>query len=387
MFRRWFIIATATCILSSSMCARPGEVITRDGSPPFTGDVSETPDGKFVIIRKGSIETKLDKRNIEKIVYVQSFEDQWAERTAKLAPTDIAGRMELGRMAYEKQKYTHARDMFEQVMKIDPSHKEAANLLDLVTRQIELQRKSAANQNAPAAPARPATAAAADPASPVIEKKPLTADDINTIRQLELRKNDAFNVRFENDVLRKYLSSSNLEPATFNAMSPAEKALTIPDRGEPALHRNVRIVSDPVAMKEFRQIQPLILTGCASSSCHGGPSGGNLVLFNPAANEEAAYTNFYILQTYKRGNVAMLDRGSPERSLLLEMGLPLEMAQTPHPTVPNFRAAFRNRQDPRYNRIADWLGKTLNVVQPNYGIEYPLASNPAAVQPPATQPK
>ncbi len=390
MFRCWFLAAASVSILSSMVFARPGEVVSKEGQV-YRGDVTESDDGKSVLIKSGTIETRLHRLNVAKVEYTRSFDEQFAEKTAKLQPTDAMSRVELGKWANDNGKYAEARTMYEDALKIDPSNREASHLLDVLLKQSELDKKSTksdaksegksdrkpASKPATTASSNPSTApTTAEALSPVIEKKTLTPADINVIRQKELRPGENFTARLDNNVQKRFVDSTAMDAVKFNALSINDRARKILDAHDADLCRDVKLSTDPAALKDFRRIQPVILSGCANSGCHATANAGNLALYSPADNEAKAYTNFYLLQTYVKGNQAMIDRMTPGHSLLLEMGLPPEVSTNAHPQVPNFRAAFRDRQDPRYIQVSDWIGKSLNVVQPNYGIEFPVATKP-----------
>src|SRR5205807_611704 len=103
--------------------------------------------------------------------------------------------------------------------------------------------------------------------------------------------------------------------------------------------KDVRILTEPAPLTEFkRSIQPMILTGCATAACHGGPAGGKFFLYNPPASEAATYTNFYLLQhvSAAAGDAQhlMIDRAYPDNSLLALWGLPAEVSKVSHPPVP-----------------------------------------------------
>ena len=44
---------------------------------------------------------------------------------------------------------------------------------------------------------------------------------------------------------------------------------------------------------------------------------------------------------------AVIDRPRPENSLVMQYGLPLRDADTPHPEAQNFRPLFKGRNDPK----------------------------------------
>jgi hypothetical protein len=227
----------------------------------------------------------------------------------------------------------------------------------------------------------------------------LSDDQINRIRQCELRPDDSVRVAIDRDVLQRYLKSSSDDPQNFAAFDPTAQALRILGRDDPTLSPGVKILSDPQSLDAFRRrIQVRILVGCAAAGCHGSGAqtgAGDFYLDRDAIATPAMYTNFYILQQYRlklgsektvwgagRVERRMIDRTHPPQSLLVQYGLPRELAEMPHPPAAGWRAMFAGPQDPQYSEMLQWIGQTLLPLDPDYGFHFDLATIPA----PATQP-
>jgi hypothetical protein len=286
---------------------------------------------------------------------------------------------------------------------------EANYLLDLVMRKIRLNRAGA--PAGAAAATRPATRvgnatpaarppmATTTPAGAANERRLLSVEDVNLIRQQELKPNDAgVRLTFQGDVKRRYAAAHNMSFAEFNRLPPVQQALAIIENGTVDMRRQVRVASDPSSLAEYkRAVQPVVLSGCATSACHGGPGGAGLVLFSPADTDPLAYTNFYILQKYTKqmppplpalGPVTarLIDRGHGEDSLLVNFGLPASLAVYDHPLVggkPLPTAVFRNKEEARYQQVVRWMNETLRTIEPNYGIDYEIPGTAAARATPA----
>jgi len=76
----------------------------------------------------------------------------------------------------------------------------------------------------------------------------------------------------------------------------------------------------------------------------------------------------------------------PERSLVLQFGLPALQGRPPHPKVAEYRPRFRGRDDPAYLVIDDWLTNDLRVIQPDYGFNVSPKLLPSTQPAGATQP-
>jgi hypothetical protein len=374
----------AVGLSASVLLAKPGVITTKDGRT-FEGDVDEH-DAETVIVTIHGGQTKFARADVTKIEYHDSALDQFNARLAKLEAKDVQGRIDLARWAFDQQQYDLSRQALEQAVAIDPKNKEAQDLLDTVRSQIRLERVKATQ---PATPTVGTNAREMAKASPQSDRKLLTANEINKIRQEELRATDTgVRFQFNNDVKKRYVTLANMEYGDFNAMRPLDQALAILDYNYPSgvhLADDVKVLSDPASIRDYRNIlQPLLLSGCATSGCHGGPSGGRFILYIPNDNAEAVtYTNFYILQQYKQKigepvpnsifdatEHRMVDRGHGSLSLLVQYGLPFDLAEFDHPDVRGYRPMFRSLNDQDLKRFITWMDETLRPIQPDYGISY-----------------
>jgi hypothetical protein len=392
MSRRAWLATVVILALGALVLAEPGVVITKDGTT-FEGDVIEDDQRVTVTIR--GIETVIPRSEVLSLKYRAAYEEEFRLRLAGLQPTDLAGRVALSRDAFDQRRYDLAREALLSALAIDPNNREATDFLELVERQIRLER------TAPAAPG-PARVASRPPQRPPSggERRVLSPEDINLIRQQELREDDTgVRITIPTEVKKQFAEQHNTPFSEFNRLSSVHQALQIINEGDPDMKRQIRIASDPASLAEFKRlVQPAVLSHCATSGCHGSAAGGALVLYNPADSDALTYTNFYILSQYQHrtqgsepGGVfsgssrKMIERGSADRSLLLNYGLPIAMAEYDHPEVGGkpIQPALRNRQDPRYEQIRRWMDQTLSPIAPNYGINFTL---PGAATVPSTLP-
>jgi hypothetical protein len=255
---------------------------------------------------------------------------------------------------------------------LDPHNPDAAILLDTIQTQRSLDSKIALG-------ASPSTEPSA--ANPLAVGY-LTNDDIYAIRRAELRPDDDVRIQFYNAVRKRYLGLHG-NAADFYAESPTQQAMEILQSGDPHLASDVRIITDPRVLLEFRaQVQPRILAGCAAAGCHGSGAGG-FFLYPEAREAIPAYTNFYILEqsgrkiaagdTFGKGPAfrPLIDRLRPDASLLLQFGLPKLIAATPHPDVKDYSPLFHGLDDPLYLQISRWIGD-LDPIAPDYGIKFDI---------------
>lgn len=401
-------------LLAALLRAKPGVVTTRDGQS-YGGDVTE--DRATVTVKTRGVPVIIQRADVESIEYLGTLDEQYAQRMARLDAKDVNGRVTVARWAFDEGRYDLARNALESALTLEPSHRDANVMMESVRVQIRLERSKKdadaaadARRKAATGPATaPATVAATVP-DRADQRSLLTADDVNAIRQFELKRSDTHvRINFARDVKKRFTTAANMRPQEFNALPQFEQLQRILREGPADMRQDVRIVSDPSSLLEYRRsVQSLVLGSCATSGCHGAAGAGGLMLYAPADSEAVTYTNFFILQKYAieperqpgpfgAGERRLIDRIKPSNSLLLNYGLPANIAEFDHPQVSGYRPIFRNRDDNGYRRIADWISSSLISVTPDYGIDYTPpqrpreprqpSTEPAATQPAATQPE
>ena len=399
--RRWFAAGLATAALAAALsvvawprpaAAKPGMVTNLQGQT-FAGDVTE--DEKFVFVSTpGGQMRRIDKRNVAKVDYSTDVQARYDEWHAKLKPDDVAGRMDLANWANDQARPDLAVRVLTEARQIAPTNRDVALALDTAERQVDLDRSSRRTAKAKAAgpstaPAMATTAMATTAAVPAMEHRLLTTAEVNVIRQREMPTADPLvRVRLENDVEFRYLKLTGVKPAAFNQLSGEEQALEILTHGTPEMAKDVHVVTDPTPLHEFKvKVMPIIAQACASNACHGGTHAGNFMLYT-GEGTQALYTNFYVLQEYSArlggAQYFPIDRSVPARSLVLQYGLPTIMAQPPHPAVAGLRPRFKDRSDPAYGTVFNWVTHSLTAIQPTYGIDVSPVLPPPTTAPAAT---
>lgn len=395
MRRALWVSAVGISVFASLVLAKPGVLKTRDGRT-LEGEITETTDG--MVVKRGTIEVRVARADVASVRYVETT-DAFTPRINELKPDDTAGRVALAREAFRAGEYSTARKLADEVLAKEPNNKQAVELLDTIRRQIMLEAKQ---RGIEAAATQEAVSSIGTPLAPgELPHRYLNDAEINRVRQTELQESDAarVRVRLDNGVAKRFMEIPQADNVDFGSLSAFQQALMIIRHGDADMRKDVIILSDPGALRDYRQsIQPIILRGCASAGCHGSQAGGPFVLFPSMDNEAAAYTNFYMLATYKKAPAAqpssifggslagalMIDRQAPERSLLLTYGLPPQQAGShPHAAVPNFRPTFGSVNDGLYRRVGSWIADSLMHEEPVYGITYqPPVAKPLVV--PAT---
>jgi hypothetical protein len=374
MLFRWrtgaFAVAgLALCaLIAAADPPRPGVVQILDGHT-FTGDITQ--DNNSVTITSQNSVIHFDKRNVLKITFTVTADDQFNGSLSKLAAADVKGRIDLAAWATNNRRPDLAVTALQQAHKIDATNQDVITALDTAQRQVDLNARNAATPAAPAdatATTKPAVAAK----TPAMPHRLLTDDEVNIIRQKEMSADDpTIRVRLENNVVARFLTNSDLDAVAFRQLPLPRQAIQILAFNDPKLSNDVRIVTDPQSLIDYKQkVHPLIASSCASNACHGGAKASDFGLF-PGNSTPAVYTNFYILQSYtipiSGTQYRTIDRGVPDRSLLLEFSLPENIADVVHPNIAGYRPRFHSRQDESYRAILTWING-LNPVMPRYGV-------------------
>jgi tetratricopeptide (TPR) repeat protein len=393
------LVAAVGAMMSATLFGKPGVVTTRDGQR-YEGDVTEKADSVVVNIR--GVNTVIARENVDKVVYSDSFDKEFATRLARLAPNDVPGRIALARWSFDQKRYDKAREACELALSIDPNNREAHDLQVLIRNQIRLEQGQTT---------RPPSDTVSTPTTtgsrPGRDLKTLTMGDVNTIRINELSQGDKVSIRFENDVKKRYVEANNKTISEFNRLKPVEAALEIINNGEEKMRRDIKITGDPAGLAEFRKsVMPIMLNSCATINCHGTSAAGGVQFVAPSNNDQDVYTNFYILTRLGKGvgndgggffsgtsQRMMIERGQGERSILANYMLPKNLAEIPHPDVQGYEFVFRNKDDARYKTLLRWMNETLKAPAPDYGIDYvvpkptPPASQPAVTGPSEATPR
>lgn len=316
-------------------------------------------------------------------VFGQDFQQRYAERLQATAADDLAARYALARWLFDQGAFSLALQHVQllearmaQEDKLDPSLSQQVRFLRL---QVQ-QRLKSPGDSQPAA-------------SPLPPHPLLTPQQINVIRVWESDPTQQPRVRIPRAILDQVLVQYGDSPLVPKGRAQREvqswpgwrKLELLFALRAREFYGSVQVLDEPRSLAAFRQsIHPgYVLSTCASVNCHASADRGLTLYRTAPASDATLYTNFYILSQAATPSGRLIDRAEPEKSLLVQYGLPREQAQTPHPSVPGWRAALRGRQDPLYARLVQWIGRQLYQPEPDYGID-PAPPTPALSPLPAT---
>ena len=368
MYKRLFFLAGCLLVMASLAGAKPQTVYTKDGKK-YTGEVKKTADKYFIRTEfMGTVEVSAS--NVLRIEDIRTEEDFYTAERAKIKPGDPQGHFDLAMALWNKGGKRGNKAFLElakvelaEALRIKPDFDKAS----LQLRIVEAKLKTIVE---------PTTAEAA-----LDRKLLLPLSDIPNIRFEELRADDRVVVKLRNDAIEQFIKTMHgkLEfkqagfDDVFRGWPRVRQVVYIRENGdrfENPFRADILVDSDPKFMVEFRRlIWPLVQNYCASHRCHGAAKGqGKLKLFAHSNIEQVDYTNFAILRGLKHKGNRIIYRDHPDLSLLLQYGLPRELAETPHGR--EIEILFKDRRDPNYRRVLAWIRSLDGPGQPRYGLEY-----------------
>jgi hypothetical protein len=217
--------------------------------------------------------------------------------------------------------------------------------------------------------AQPTTMTVTKKSAPTLQ---MDAEDINQIRQSLIDPTDQrIELRFEHDALRRFASATSRPWDDFNREPHIQQAMEILHDSDASFVRDVRVLSDPPVITEFKaRVLPMIVKGCGSNGCHGSADVGGFYLSYRLGNVAEVYADFDVLRQYvktvendKQSMFAapvrhfMIDTDQPDGSLLVQYALPVNIAQLPHPHVKNWRPVVMDKSEVRYQELIHWINE------------------------------
>lgn len=360
----------AALVYTAASSARPAIVVTRDGKE-IRGDVTETPDEVKVVV-DGTTRT-IPRNEVKEIRAAIDVDAEYARRARQLKDNDADGHYGLAEWCRQQERWDLVLAEAKKALAANAKHENAALLARLAVRKLEAAPPE--NKGKPTTRPEP--------------KKYVTPEDIQKLRIAELRVRGPERVRvnFARGFVERFVEEMSGEPeldtreeqAGFNRLPSPEKlqaVIAISDHKYNDPYRfadQIEIVDDPYVFQTLKtRLMPAILKNCATAACHGGQEGaGGFRLLSDPPTQQALYTNFLMLDSYVGKDGRVIDRDAPDKSLLLEYGLPPDVAEKPHPKTPTtIRPMFRSRRDPAVRLMQDWIA-SLRIPHPAYGIDLP----------------
>ncbi len=367
-------------------------VVVRGGGSVVGLLVEQKPSG--VRLRVDGRELFIPASDIAVFEQLPPVEVRYAERRATIRDEDTETRLLLARWLRDRERYALALVEAEGVLGVDPGSAGARDLVRWLRAQLVLENRTrlrgTTDRGSPET-GRP------EPEREQSESFPrLTDAQINLIRVYEVDLTNPPKMLVSRDTVDRLIDGYREHPLipkdeqgkrALYAARPA-RILDIMFRVQARdLYGEIRVLEDPEVFRTFRERihGRWLVNACASSGCHGGQEAGRLMLASDRKNHASTvYTNFFILDRYRLADgQPLINYEQPERSPLLQAGLPEGVALWKHPEVPEtrgrrgWRPIFRSMNDDRFEEAVAWIN-SLYTPRPEYPIKF---------EPPAPDPK
>lgn len=384
-------LPTAAGAASSAREAEPGDrvlLVFLDGQR-VEGDFVRGEPG-FAVVKVSNVETPFERSKLSQIIVLEPPAEQFVRLRAAIKDSDIERRIDLAAWARENRLYDEGLAEAEGVLLIDPGHADAIRLRAELSSLIRL-RDGAGSRESLSLPLRERPAPATRPG--LGDFPLLTPEQVNTIKVYEVDLKDPPKITISRETVDRLLTRYADHPLIptsreakdgFRALPPEKILETMFKVRARDLYGEVRVVDNPASMKKFRdQVHSAwLVNNCATTRCHGGSAAGRLLLTNRRPNaDDRMYTNFLVIDRFRTTEGRpLINWSEPERSILLQMGLPRDDAITPHPDVKGWSPAFRTRDDRRFRQAVEWM-RMMYRPRPDYGVEYPAKEHPGQGEP------
>ena len=257
-------------------------------------------------------------------VSADGIDEEYAARARKLQPSDLAGHLKLAKWCRENDKWHLVARECRHILKQNPGHRQAKLLLELA--QVQLGKPDAQAITRPPGKSHSRTARDCGAAP-----RPLTDDEVQVIRRAELRldQRERVTVKIDRAALKDFVDWSSGRSdfpgaKAFYRRNRVEQAQTMLRNARDRFGDAITIRTDPARLREFaRKVMPIVLAGCATSDCHGGGGAGCFRLNGGRSlRTNLVYANYLVMHEFEVDERRVINRNSPERSLLLSYGLP-----------------------------------------------------------------
>lgn len=361
-------------------------ILLKDGRE-MTGFVVSR-NGQEVRLRIAGIITPVPRDQIGTIEFLPPVEERYRALRAKVADTDVDGRIMLVNWLVARSRFELAQQEAEAITDDFPDHAEAKRVRAVVEQQAMLAKNRPGRKDPEheAVPERRERA----------EFPTLHPDESNLLRVFQVNLNDPPKMTVSRELVEELIRRYKDRPpmpqtaegreALYRARPEQILKLAFELRAR-ELYGMVKVTEEPRSLKLFRANvwRGWVLNSCATNSCHGGQEAGRLWMLNRKTNADSTvYTNYIILHDYKLADgTPLLNYEKPSESPLLQMALPPDVSKRKHPTVKFVNGAkgyappFHGPEDRRFQETVEWL-RSIEVPE---GREYPLAYKPPTPKP------
>lgn len=356
-------------------------VYLKDGRR-YTGPVVRQ-NAEEVVISIAGIPKPFATEEIDRLEVLQPLMERYAKLRDAVG-SDPDQIVNLAEWLQQRGKYELALTEVLRALAVDKNNGPAIKLKALLEQQIILKSKRVPREQEPATPAAAKPAPDKGPLFPVLSKT-----DIELMKVYETNLDEKPRVIIGRPTITKMLQKYAGHPLVPVTREGRETVLRQPPLEVLDLmfklqarefYSDVEVLDQPRAFPVFREqiCRKWLVNSCSTTLCHGGMEAGRLVLRNHSPNsDQTVYTNFYILSKFKLSDgTGLVNWEEPEKSPLVQMGLPRDKSRRPHPEVAHgvsgrdmFKPVFQSTEDVQYKEVVAWM-KSLYRPRPEYPISY-----------------
>lgn len=356
------------------------------------GDVREgalVEDGfEYVLLDIEGIRAKLPRAAVAYTQLEPTIDERYAAYKATIEPGNEGRHMVLCRWLFEQRQYELCRDELTELLQ-GKQHPEALRLLALVNAQLRLVQSRSNNQNdgdnnndAGSNEDKPDRDAA-------LPDDIISTEDVRLMQVFEIDFKNPPRVEVTRDTVRQLILNHTANPLIPTSQAERNRLYRAGDlelvrlmfevRAR-ELYGEINVITEPKALAQFRRRvhNGWLLQNCATSRCHGGSDSGRFFLHRQRHKDErVAYTNLLILERLELNfQWPLINYDDPQMSLIIQHGLPRDVARLPHPDVAGWRPVFSRANRRMLDSTLDWIG---SMMQPRP--EYPVQYTPPVLKP------
>jgi len=391
-FASWAWLFAATLLLLGLVATANAEkvVIELNNGNTIEGELVAENDQAVTILRSG-IREPYPRSEIKEIRRQRelTIPEQFAQRKAAIEPTDLVERYKLAAWAYNEKAYRLARGEIESIRdaatdQTPPNLLAALDKLEtVINNRLQLEQPEPPDVDGDNGQGQGQGQTGDQPPAPRAPLEPLTDEQVNLIRVYEVDLAADPRIVVPREVYPKLLEKYRTEPVMepFLDANGLRRLRTLDDATflrllfelrARDLYGEVQVRTDPPVLLEFRRM--FYRNYIANYFRRYFASGDNPVLpllFKRGNDTNEIYTNFYILAHASHNGIPMMDRDRPNESLLLQWGLPRDVARYPAPDVPGWRPFFNGTDDRLFETYVEIIDN-LYQPKPSYGFSYPV---------------
>lgn len=356
-------------------------VLLRDGFTVEGGLIYQ--DDKKVVLIVAGIEMTLDRALVRRVELLPPIEERFARMRARIPNDDHDRILSLVEwLVRDGRALELALAEVEAVLASEPDNDRARRLFYAIGGQIALQ--DPVNQTDEVGSDRLTRAELYR----LLPDNRISDQDVNLLRVYEIDLDAAPRIRVPRDVRERLVEdytghelipNTRVARAVFMRQADKDVLRTIFRIGAREYYGDVLVLGQPESLQRFREDihRNWLMNSCATMQCHGGLGAGRFLLHTRSrSSDRTVYSNFLSIERFVTSDgKQLLDFAKPQRSLLLQYGLPRDLAVFDHPEVDDWRPVFRSMDDRRFKKALAWID-SLYQPRPDHAIEYEPPSAP-----------